>query len=127
MNRGCENPPAVLRGWGIGWSGRFCVSITGVSGGSHPLGPSRGHKGEENESSQGKLDEEKNVARGTVKWFSDEKGFGFITPENGGKDLFVHHSNIQGEGFKSLQDGAAVEYEEGQGKKGPEATKVRAV
>ncbi len=67
------------------------------------------------------------MARGTVKWFSDEKGFGFITPAGGGKDLFVHHSNIQGEGFKSLQDGAAVEYEEGQGKKGPEATKVRTV
>ena len=67
------------------------------------------------------------MARGTVKWFSDEKGFGFITPANGGKDLFVHHSNILGEGYKSLQDGAAVEYEEGQGRKGPEATKVRAV
>lgn len=67
------------------------------------------------------------MARGTVKWFSDEKGFGFITPENGGKDLFIHHSNIMGDGFKSLQDGAAVEFEEGQGKKGPEATKVRTV
>ncbi len=67
------------------------------------------------------------MAKGTVKWFSDEKGFGFITPENGGKDLFIHHSNIQGDGYKSLQDGAAVEYEEGQGKKGPEATKVRTI
>jgi CspA family cold shock protein len=65
------------------------------------------------------------VAIGTVKWFSAEKGFGFIVPEDGGKDLFVHHSNIDMSGFKSLQDGQKVEYEAGQGKKGPEATKVR--
>jgi len=65
------------------------------------------------------------VSRGTVKWFNDEKGFGFITPEGGGDDLFIHHSNIDAEGFKSLTEGATVEYEEGQGRKGPEATKVR--
>ncbi|MBI5092860.1 MAG: cold-shock protein [Candidatus Hydrogenedentes bacterium] len=65
------------------------------------------------------------MAIGTVKWFSAEKGFGFIVPEDGGKDLFVHHSNIEMSGFKSLQDGQKVEYEAGQGKKGPEATKVR--
>lgn len=65
------------------------------------------------------------MAIGTVKWFSAEKGFGFIVPEDGGKDLFVHHSNIDMSGFKSLQDGQKVEYEAGQGKKGPEATKVR--
>ena len=65
------------------------------------------------------------MARGTVKWFSDQKGYGFITPDDGGKDLFIHHSNILGEGFKTLQEGQVVEYEEGQGKKGPEATKVR--
>jgi len=84
------------------------------------------HKGDKT-GFQWKFDKEKIVARGTVKWFSDEKGYGFITPENGGKDLFIHHSNILGDGFKSLADGAKVEYEEGQGKKGPEATKVRAV
>ena len=65
------------------------------------------------------------MAKGTVKWFDDKKGYGFIAPDDGGDDLFIHHSNIDGEGFKSLQDGDAVEYEEGQGRKGPEATKVR--
>jgi len=67
------------------------------------------------------------VATGTVKWFSAEKGFGFIVPEDGGKDLFVHHSNVDVAGFRTLKDGQRVEYESGQGKKGPEATKVRPV
>jgi len=65
------------------------------------------------------------LARGTVKWFSEDKGYGFIVPDDGGKDLFVHHSNIEIEGFRSLQEGQKVEYEVGQGRKGPEATKVR--
>ena len=64
------------------------------------------------------------MANGTVKWFSDEKGYGFITPDEGSKDLFVHHSNIGGEGFKSLAEGARVQYEERAGAKGPEATNV---
>lgn len=65
------------------------------------------------------------MSKGTVKWFSDQKGFGFISPEDGGDDLFIHHSNIDGDGYKSLEEGSQVEYEPGQGKKGPEATKVR--
>jgi CspA family cold shock protein len=68
-----------------------------------------------------------NMANGTVKWFSDQKGFGFITPEDNSKDLFVHFSNIEGEGFKTLSDGQAVEFTAGEGQKGPEAQNVRAV
>ena len=64
------------------------------------------------------------MARGTVKWFSDQKGYGFITPEDGTKDLFVHHTAIKGEGFKSLQDGQAVEFQVTSGPKGPQATEV---
>jgi CspA family cold shock protein len=64
------------------------------------------------------------MATGTVKWFNDSKGYGFIAPEGGGKDLFVHHSSIAGEGFKSLTEGAKVEYEQRDGAKGPEATNV---
>ncbi len=62
--------------------------------------------------------------KGTVKWFNDAKGFGFITREDGGKDLFVHHTNIAGEGFKSLSEGQSVEFAIGQGPKGDFATDV---
>ena len=64
------------------------------------------------------------MSSGTVKWFNDSKGFGFITPDDGGKDLFVHHSEIAAEGFRSLQEGQAVEYTAGEGPKGPQATQV---
>ena len=64
------------------------------------------------------------MATGTVKWFNDSKGYGFIAPEDGTKDLFVHHTNIDGDGFKSLTEGAAVSFEARPGDKGPEAINV---
>jgi CspA family cold shock protein len=64
------------------------------------------------------------MATGTVKWFSNEKGYGFITQDDGGKDVFVHHSAITGEGYKSLAEGAKVEYEVEEGPKGPQARTV---
>jgi CspA family cold shock protein len=65
------------------------------------------------------------MAVGTVKWFDAKKGFGFIIPEEGGDDLFVHHSSIVSEGFRTLNDGQKVEFQATQGKKGMEATEVR--
>ncbi len=65
------------------------------------------------------------MATGTVKWFSDDRGYGFIVPDEGGKDLFIHRSNIQVEGFRTLKEGQKVEYEVGEGRKGPEAIQVR--
>ena len=64
------------------------------------------------------------MATGTVKWFNDAKGYGFISPDDGGKDLFVHHSNIAGDGSKTLAENAKVEFEAREGAKGPEATNV---
>jgi cold shock protein len=66
------------------------------------------------------------MSTGTVKWFSDEKGFGFITPDDGSKDLFVHQSGIAGDGFRSLAEGAKVTYEAEAGDKGPRAVDVQA-
>ncbi|HEV8687129.1 MAG TPA: cold shock domain-containing protein [Gaiellaceae bacterium] len=64
------------------------------------------------------------MATGTVKWFDEKKGYGFIAPEGGEKDVFVHHSQIAGDGFKTLQEGTKVEFEIREGQKGPEATNV---
>jgi CspA family cold shock protein len=67
------------------------------------------------------------MATGTVKWFSDDKGYGFITPDDQGKDLFVHHSAIQSDGYRSLSEGAKVSYDAEEGNKGPQAVNVRAI
>lgn len=67
------------------------------------------------------------MTTGTVKWFDDQKGYGFITPSDGSKDAFVHHSNIEGEGYKSLAEGATVEFDVRAGTKGPEAVNVKTV
>ncbi len=67
------------------------------------------------------------MATGTVTWFSDEKGFGFITPDEGGRDLFVHFSGVSGDGYRSLEEGAKVSYDEEQGDKGPKAVNVHKV
>jgi CspA family cold shock protein len=64
------------------------------------------------------------MAQGTVKWFSDEKGYGFISPNDGGEDLFVHFTGIEGRGFKTLEEGALVTFETSQGKKGLQAVNV---
>ncbi len=64
---------------------------------------------------------------GTVKWFSPEKGYGFITPDDGGKDVFVHYTAIVGTGYRNLQEGQRVEYEVTQGQKGPQAVNVRVI
>ena len=67
------------------------------------------------------------MATGTVKWFNDAKGYGFIQPDGGGKDVFVHFSAISGSGFRSLSEGAKVEFEQAEGQKGPEAKNVTVV
>jgi CspA family cold shock protein len=67
------------------------------------------------------------MAQGSVKWFNSEKGFGFIAQDGGGPDVFVHYSEIQGSGFKTLDEGQRVEFEIGQGQKGPQAQQVRAL
>jgi CspA family cold shock protein len=67
------------------------------------------------------------MAQGSVKWFNGEKGFGFITQDGGGPDVFVHYSEIQGNGFRSLDEGQRVEFDIGQGQKGPQAQAVRAI
>jgi len=68
-----------------------------------------------------------NMAQGTVKWFNSEKGFGFIAPDDGSKDVFVHFSALIGEGYKSLDENQRVEFETAQGAKGPQAENVRAL
>ncbi len=74
---------------------------------------------------QGNESKERDMATGTVKFFNSEKGFGFISPSDGDKDVFVHYSNISGSGYRSLEDGQQVEFDVAEGRKGPEAQNVR--
>ena len=67
------------------------------------------------------------MAQGTVKWFNAEEGFGFIAPEDGSADVFVHYSEIQGNGFRTLEENQQVSFEIGEGQKGPQATNVNAI
>ena len=67
------------------------------------------------------------MTQGTVKWFNSDKGFGFIAPDGGAKDVFVHHSEIQGDGFRSLEENQRVQFEISQGPKGPQAVRVSTV
>jgi CspA family cold shock protein len=67
------------------------------------------------------------MSTGTVKWFNDSKGFGFITPDDGGKDLFAHHSSIQMDGYTSLKEGQTVSFDVTQGQKGPAAANIKAL
>ncbi|MDP9477238.1 MAG: cold-shock protein [Actinomycetota bacterium] len=67
------------------------------------------------------------MARGTVKWFNEEKGYGFISPDEGGEDLFVHYTGIEGTGFRSLEEGERVSYAPARGRRGEEAQNVRKV
>ncbi len=71
--------------------------------------------------------EDRQLPTGAVKWFNEEKGYGFIIPDDGGNDIFVHHSNITMEGFRTLAEGQRVQFETGQGRKGPEAINVSKV
>jgi cold shock protein len=73
------------------------------------------------------MNEEHPMAQGTVKWFNGEKGFGFISPDGGDSDVFVHHSQIQADGYRSLDEGQRVEFNVTQGPKGPQAESVRLV
>jgi CspA family cold shock protein len=73
------------------------------------------------------MKEVKLMAQGTVKWFNGEKGFGFIAPDDGGKDVFVHYSELQGSGFRTLEENQRVQFEVEQGPKGPQAVRVTAV
>jgi cold shock protein len=92
---------------------RMLLARTSASWGTSTTHPSRNEK--------------MTIETGTVKWFNESKGFGFIAPDNGGKDLFAHFKEIQGEGFKTLTENQRVQFEVTQGQKGPQASRIRAI
>jgi cold shock protein len=117
-----NHPHWFQRHYDRGWRPRqsLCVSGSLPVGGDRPFAGGTAHRHE------GIIPKEQVRMRttGTVKWFNDAKGFGFITPENGQKDCFVHHSAIQADGYKSLAEGDRVEFDIVQGQKGPAAENV---
>ena len=112
-------------GQGARWPGFATTTQTGIIPGAHQTSDGT-HFHSPTQVCSYKQEKEMSTT-GTVKWFNDTKGFGFITPEDGGKDCFVHHSAIQGDGFKSLSEGDRVEFDVVQGQKGPAAENVRKV
>jgi cold shock CspA family protein len=92
---------------------RRLLTRTGESWGIHPTHPAR--------------NDDMTIETGTVKWFNEGKGFGFIAPDDGGKDLFAHYKEIQGSGFKTLTENQRVKFEVTQGQKGPQASSIRGV
>jgi CspA family cold shock protein len=109
-------------------SGRFFISLVSARcGGGTPHNKANGWYGNTAPCIVNITEEYGMRTTGTVKWFNDSKGFGFITPENGAKDCFVHHSAIQGNGFKTLAEGDKVEFDVVDGQKGPAAQNVTRV
>jgi cold shock protein len=92
-----------------------------------PVGASRSFDPRSNTRVGARPDEEQHMPEGTVKWFNADKGFGFISPDEGGEDLFVHFSAIQADGYKSLDENQKVSFNVGQGQKGPQATEVQPI
>ena len=123
-----SNPQAAVPGDGRNGTvvARATIAVYSYEQFPHPAATAGAVKGQQ-PGPDGERKEGSHVAIGTVKWFSPEKGFGFITPDDGTADVFVHFSAIAGEGFRNLEENQKVEYDVTQGQKGPQAANVRAV